>query len=220
MSNQLKPAPRARPASKLARSTDVQKVDYTRSLSTAIKASSHWPAAPDVQAAVGTWNTLADSFAANTASIAALRVQLHTLLKNQGVVRQQWGAATTHVLSTIDVFSNGDPAVVQSFGFDAVVRGASSASTAPTQITSTLGKLPGQATVRWIPSNRRGSIVQRATDVSNAATYSTPVVCTRRRYMLTGAQPASVVHVRVAAIDPSSPDGQSAWSEWISVTVR
>jgi hypothetical protein len=67
---------------------------------------------------------------------------------------------------------------------------------------------------------KHGFVVQRAADVANPATYASAVPCTKTKYTLTGAQSATVVHFRVAAIDPTAPAGVSPWSDWVACTVR
>jgi hypothetical protein len=206
-----------------ARNTVADKVALTRNVTSAAKQSPHWASATALQSAVTAWNGTADAIAASDAAVRQLREQLKAAVRNLRVQTQQWGVEASHVLSNVDIISGGDREVIQSFGLEAVVRGTAAAVPVPTAITTTLGKLPGQAVVRWNlggSKNHHGFIVQRATDVANTAAYSTPVVCTRQRYVLTGAVPASVVHVRVASIDPSSETGQSAWSDWVAASVR
>jgi hypothetical protein len=62
--------------------------------------------------------------------------------------------------------------------------------------------------------------VQHATDAANPATYSPSLACTKSKFTLTGATSGSSVSFRVAAIDPSSATGQTAWSGWVVGTVR
>jgi hypothetical protein len=77
------------------------------------------------------------------------------------------------------------------------------------------------AVVAWSRGTARyGFVVQRAADVANPATYASAVPCTKTKYTLAGAQSASVVHFRVAAIDPIASAGVSPWSDWVSCTVR
>jgi len=213
---------RAKPLFKSPRATDAQKVALTQSQATAIKASPDWNSAPQVQAVVGTWTTAATAVAQNAAAVAGLVDQLKTLRLSHRVLLQQWAAQTKQVLSVIDVFCDGDVAKLHGFGFDAAVRNAPSALAVPTDLITHPGKLSGQAVVAWkiVGPRDHGFLVQHATDAANPATYSTPIASTKRKFTLIGAQPASVVHFRVAAIDPSSATGQTAWSDWVSATAR
>jgi hypothetical protein len=221
-SNKPKLAQRPRPATPKARRTTADKVSLTRSLSTSMKTSSHWSSAAELQSSVASWNASADALEANAALIAHLRDQLDQAQLVQRTTLQDWAAGTAHVFANVDILAGGDVETLQSLGFVPAVRGAPLAPNVPDHVTSLPGKLPGQAMVRWDPgvSEHRGYVVQHGTDAANAATYSAPVVSTKRRYLLTGASPASVVQFRVAAIDPSSPAGQTAWSLWVGVTVR
>jgi hypothetical protein len=89
-------------------------------------------------------------------------------------------------------------------------------------ITGSPGATAGQATWKWPRGNaRHGFLVQHATDVANAATYSPQLACTKTRYTLGGLAPSgSTVSLRVAAVDPHAPTAQSPWSVWVSATVR
>ena len=221
MSKLVKPAPRVRPRIAKPRATDAQKVNLTEALSPLIQASPHYAGAPALVAAVTGWKQCTDTVSKNQTAMVTLRDQLRTLVATQRTARNQWVEAMKLVTANVEVLADGDATVAQSFGFDAVVPGAHVALMAPTAFTSKPGLVSGEAVVTWTLGVKvRGFVVQHATDVTNPATYSTPVVCTRRRYTLTGASPASTVSVHVATIDPSYPTGLTAWSEWIAVKAR
>ena len=185
-----------------------------------MQASSHWAAAAELQSSVTSWNQAANALEADAALIAHLRDQLAQAQLSQRLNQQNWAAGAKHVFSNVDILAGGDAETMQSLGFVPVVR-APVAQLVPDHVTSALGKLPGQAVVKWDPGvlGRRGYVVQHGTDVAIAAA-TVPVVSTKRRYVITGASPASVVQLRVAAIDPSSPTSQTAWTPWVAVTVR
>ena len=83
------------------------------------------------------------------------------------------------------------------------------------------GKAQGEVELTFLRGGaRHGFLVQRATDVANQATYAPAVVTTKTTYTLTGAPSASVVHVRVAAIDPNAIGEQSPWSDWAAGMAR
>ena len=222
MSKKAKLATRAKPATPKPRHTTAAKVSLTRSLTTSMKASSHWSSAAELQSSVTGWNTTADALEAKAAVIAHLRDQLAQALLDQRSLLQNWAAGAKHVFSNVDILAGGDIETMVSLGFQPVVRAPQSVPNVPDHVTSALGKLSGQATVKWDPGveGHRAYVVQHATDAANAATYSVPVASTRRRYDITGAQPASVISFRVAAVDSSSPTGQTAWCPWVAVTVR
>jgi hypothetical protein len=214
-------ATRAKPATSLARRTTVEKVSLTRSLSTSMKASSHWSSAAELQSSVASWNQLADALEANAGLIKHLRDQLAQAQLDQRSITQNWAAAAKHVFSNVDILAGGDAETMVSLGFTPAVRAPISVPNVPDHVTSVPGKLSGQATVKWDPGvhGHHGYVVQHGADAATAAA-SAPIVCTRRRYDITGASPASVVQFRVAAVDSSSPTGQTAWCPWVAVTVR
>jgi hypothetical protein len=43
---------------------------------------------------------------------------------------------------------------------------------------------------------------------------------TKIKFTLQGLQSSSIVHFRIAAIDPSAKTGVSPWSDWIAATAR
>jgi hypothetical protein len=186
-----------------------------------MKASSHWSSATELQSSVTSWNQTADALEAKSALIAQLRDQLAQAQLDLRSVLQDWAAGAKHVFSNVDILAGGDVETLVSLGFTPAVRAPQSALTVPDHFTSAPGKLPGQATVKWDPGvkGHHGYIVQHGTDVATA-TASIPIVCTRRRYDITGASSASVVQFRAAAVDSSSPTGQTAWSPWVAVSVR
>jgi hypothetical protein len=216
-----KPAPRVRPKLNKPKVTTVDKVSFTRSFSTSFKASPQWSTATELQGAVTSWNTTADALEANAATITLLRDQLRTAMLTRRSQLQQWGIETTHVVSCVTVLAGGDAEVLHGLGVEAVLPSAHVALAVPGPIVIVPGSISGQAKVTWTSSaDHHGYVLQHASDVANAATISNSVVCTKRRFLLTGALAASVVHVRVAAIDPSSPTGQTEWSEWFAGSVR
>ena len=219
--SKVKLAPRATPTTPKPRHTTADKVSLTRSLTTSMQASSHWPAATELQSSVTSWNTLANALEANAALIAHLHDQLAQAQLSQRLTLQNWAAGAKHVFSNVDILAGGDVETIQSLGLVPVVRGAPIAQLVPDHITSVPGTLSGQAVVKWDPGvkGRHGYVVQHGTDVATAAA-TVPVVFTKRRYVITGASPASVVQLRVAAVDSSSPTGQTAWSPWVAITVR
>ncbi len=187
-----------------------------------MKASSHWATASELQSTVASWNQTADTLDANAKQLVLLRDQIAQIVLSQRTLLQTWSVTTQHVLSSVDILAGGDVETLQSFGFPPVVRGSSAPIAVPADIMSVLGRLSGQAFVRWdegAPERRHGYVVQHASDAANAATYSVPAVSTKRSYVLSGAS-ASVMQFRVAAIDPTSSSGQSAWSSWVAVTLR
>ena len=209
---------RARPTVRKPKS-DVAAVALTRSKTTAMKGSSLWAQSPDLQAANTAWNKAADAMETNAKATDDLRTQLAALEVARVGLRHEWDAATEHMTGVVSVTSQGDPALVLELGYDVQTRTSLGSLPAPEGLQAALGKAAGEARFTWIRGDaQHGFIVQHASDVANQATYSLPTANTRAKYTLKGA--IAPVHFRVAAIDPSSPTGQSPWSAWIPGAVR
>ena len=201
--------------------TGAAKVAVTRSTSSTMKGSPQWQSAPGLQAAVTAWNGLADAMEANAKAIADLRAQLAVLVANQQGHRRDWNAAKKRVISESEVASNGSADQLRVLGLDVVTRVSSGPLAAPGELSTALGKAAGEVVLTWHRGNAaHGFLVQHATDVANPATYSLLMASTRAKYTLKGAQSSTIVHFRVAAIDPASATGASPWSDWVAGTVR
>lgn len=217
-----KPVERATPIIKKAKGTDAAKAEVTRSSTVSMKASPDWANAPAaVQSATVGWNTAADDLEANAKNIVQLKDQLATAEAKQRSLRRKWNDATRQILGAIAVFCDGSTDMVHGFGFEVLTRHALGPLSPPSALTTQSGPEPGEATVKWArDSAHHGFLVQHATDVANAATFSAGIPCTKSKFTLDGLQASSVVHFRVAAIDPSSKTGLTAWSDWIAATAR
>jgi hypothetical protein len=217
---QAKPVDRATPVIRKSKSTDAAKVAVTRSITTAMKAAPQWNL-PAIQTAQAAWNTAADAIESNAKSIADLRSKLAQAEATQRANRQSWIVATRQMTSNVEVVCQGSPDLVHGLGFDVLTHGPAVAQAAPSGVVALPGTVGGEAVVSWQRgSGRHGFIVQHATDVANPATLSAAIPCTKTKYTLEGAPSLSIVHFRVAAIDPTSSTGQSPWSDWVTSTVR
>jgi len=217
------PPERATPVMAMARATDVDKIDAANTHVAAMKASPDWVNAPaTVQTATTAWSAAATAIANNAITIANLRSQLAQAEAAQRTFRRKWNDAARQILGALAAWCDGSADMVTRLGFRVLTHAASLGSLAvPSNLTTALGASLGESTVKWARGNaRHGFLVQHATDVANAATYSAAVPCTKSRFTLEGAVSASVVHFRVAAIDPSAKTGMTAWSDWVAGTVR
>jgi hypothetical protein len=222
MSKKAKAMDRAKPTIHAVTHTDAEKVSVARTATAAAKNGPAWATAPDLQAAAKLWSKVSDDMEANATVISGLRSQLAAAEGKQLSLRRSWGAARRQVLSTVDVLCAGSADDVKANGFDALTRTNSGAPIAPPDTVHTEpGKAPGSVKVSWLKgSGRHGFVLQHATDVSNTATYSALIPVTGTKYTLQGAISGSVVHFRVAAIDPSEAAGCTAFSAWASGTAR
>jgi hypothetical protein len=208
------------PVIRRPKASDVAKIGVTRALTTAMKAAPLWSSAPAVQAAAATWNTVADTLESNARAIADARSTLATLEASQRANRQDWRTATLQITGAVAVACQGSPDLVQSLGFDVYKHVPAVAQGAPTELAALPGKVPGEAVVSWQRGTaKNGFVVQRATDPADPTTVSLPLPWTKTRYTIEGPS-RSIVHVRVAAIDATSPVGMGPWSDWVACTVR
>ena len=222
MSSKAKATDRAKPTIRAAASTDQEKVNVARATTAAAKTGPKWATATDLQAATKVWNQVSDDMEANATVITGLLGQLAMAEGKQLSLRRAWGAARQQVLSTADVLCAGSADDVHSAGFDVLTRITRNSPVAPPDtVHSEPGKAPGTVKVSWLRgSARHGVVLQYATDVSNTATYSVLIPVTGTKYTLHGVPSGSVVHFRVAAIDPSEASGCTAFSAWVSGTGR
>jgi len=124
-------------------------------------------------------------------------------------------------VSTVQVFSGGSADVISSLGFQVKGAPVSDLYPAPAGLTVKTGKDHGTVSALWKRGPaRHGFVVQHATDPANAATYSATQPCTKSKCIISGLPSGTVVHVRVAAVDPRAPSVQSPWTDWATATVR
>ncbi len=201
--------------------TDALKVSVTHSLAQAMQQSPDWASATDVQNAVKTWGKDADSIDANAKVIANLRAQLKAAEAQQEGLRRDWQASKKQVLSTVTVYCGGSADKVKGFNLDVVTRARLGALPTPANLAVNPGKLPGEVVSTWDKGlAAHGFLVQHATDPTNAATISMPTACTKARFTLDGMPSSANVSIRVAAINPASPTGQTPWSAWVVGNAR
>jgi len=201
--------------------TDVQKVTVARDIVATAKKNPGWATAKDLQAAAAVWSQSADDMEANAAIVTARRSDLRTAEAKQRTLRRTWRAARKQVMGTVDVLCAGSADELKAYGFDVHQRVGRGPLGVPENLTTAPGTALGAGIFSWSKGlATHGFLVQHATDAANPATYSPSIACTKPKFTLTGALPGSNVSFRVAAIDPSSPTGQSAWSGWVAGTVR
>jgi len=216
-----KPVDRAVPVIRKPKQTDAEKISVTRATTTAMKGSPTWIGSPALQAVTTTWNASADSIEGNAKVIADLRSKLAVAEAAQRGFRVAWAVETKQVIAIAATACGGSADLVHGLGLDVFTHAVLGPLAAPANLTTSQGAVMGSAVLTWARGNaRHGFVVQHATDPASPATLSMPVPCTRTRFTFVGGQPSAVVHLRVAAIDPSSPTGMSPWSDWVACTTR
>jgi hypothetical protein len=214
-----KPVDAATPVIRKPKNTDGEKISVTRSMTTAMKSAPLWNTSPALQTAVQAWNTVVDAVESNAKSIADAKTHLATLEATQRAHRHDWGVATKQVTVVATVACQGSPDQVHSLGFDVQTRVSAGQQPAPSGLVTVPETVGGAAAVSWQRGTARHAfLVQHATDVANPATVSAPIGCTKTKFTL-AAPSGSIVHFRVAAIDPTVPTGLSPWSDWVACTV-
>ena len=195
---------------------DAQKVAITQVTAQGMQNSPLWGSAADLQKAVVPWTSDANALGANATLVSHLREQLRAADAQQVVLRRNWTASTSHVLATATLFCAGSADKVKSLTLDVEQRGRTGPLPVPVGLEVNPGAVPGEATAKWPRASAKyGVLLQHATDPANAATVSVPQVCTKTKITLDGMPSNANVSVRIAAIDPSSPQGQTAWSAWV-----
>jgi hypothetical protein len=224
MSKSKKRAPavdRAAPSIAKPTVTDAQKVTAARDIVATAKKNPAWATAKDLQAAAVVWSQSADDIEANATVVVAARSALATAEAKQRSLRRAWAAAKGQVLGAVNVLCAGSADDLKAYGFGVRNHAGLGPLAVPDNLATAPGTAPGQAVFSWSKGLcRHGFLVQHATNVADQATYSAATACTKSKFTLTGAPPGSSVSFRVAAIDPSSPTGQTAWSGWVAGTVR
>jgi len=211
---------RAIPTLRQPKRNDVEKVQLTRTMSVSMAASPEWAQATDVQHVVTTLGKQADDLEANAKAIANLRQQVVNLETKQVSSRRDWSSTIKLLLGTVEVFCGGSVDRVKAFSLDVRHPLSTGALAAPAGLSLIKGKHAGEVIAQWTRGNAHaGFVVQHATDTANPATYSAQSPCTKVKYTLGGLPSGSIVHFRVAAVDPRAPGDLSPWSEWTTETV-
>ena len=185
-----------------------------------INSSTLLPSAPGVQTAVDDFTVANDSLAANNKKKADLRLQLSQVEADEVTLARRWGIRRQGVLQAVNVFCDGSKEKVQAFNLGVATRTKLPPAVVPTNLHQAKTRKPTTLVVAWDKTTQRhGYMVQHATNPNDAATYAAPVMCTKARFELPGQTLAATIHLRVLALDPSLPGGQTEYTAWEPVTV-
>ena len=125
-------------------------------------------------------------------------------------------ASKKQVVTNVTVYCGGSADKVTGFSLEVITHGRIGLLAAPVDLTVNPGALPGEVESKWTKGVAiHGFVVQHATDPTNAATISASIPSTKPKFALAGLPSNANVSVRVAAIDPASPTGQSPWTAWV-----
>jgi hypothetical protein len=150
-------------------------------------------------------------------SIASLEKQIGVARTNQLANLRRWALQRQAVLSAINVFCDGSKDTMLTFGVEVATATIHHPASIPVGITARKGKVSRQVAWQWLltPKNRYGFMVQHATNVADATTYSQPMSCSKRSFKLLLQTPGTAISLRVMGLDPSLPTGQTDWSPWV-----
>jgi hypothetical protein len=221
MSNNKKAVDNASATIARATLTDAQKVTVAQDIVSTAQKSPLWATATDLQTAAKVWSQTTSDLAANATTVVGQRSALATSEAKQRSLRRAWMAAKKQVLSTADVLCAGSADDLKGLGLDVKNHASLGALPVPVDLGTKPGTVTGQVVFSWSRGvARHGFLVQHATDVTNAATYSPFIPCTKTKLTLSGVPSGSSVSFRVCAIDPSSATDQTAWSAWVAGTAK
>jgi hypothetical protein len=202
--------------------TESEKISGAENHIAAIKASSNAAAATGVIAAANAW--AAETTNVDTAAklIANLEKQLGVARGNQLANLRRWACQRAATLNALNVFCDGSKDTMLTFGVAVAATTAHEPASTPVGLTARNGKAGGVAGWQWLltPKNYYGFMVQHATNVADATTYSQPMTCSKRSFKLLLQAPGASFSLRVMALDPLLPTGQTAWSAWVSTVVN
>ena len=172
---------------------------------------------PLVQTATNAWATENTTLDTNAQTIAGLEKQLGVSRANQLVNLRRWTLQRQGVLSAINLFCDGSSDTMATFGV-AVASSTRARRRRARRSASWRRKDKVSRAVAWqwflTPQNRYGFMVQHATNVADATTYSQPMACSKRSFKLLLQTPGTTISLRVMALDPALPTGQTDWSGW------
>jgi hypothetical protein len=201
--------------------TEPEKVSGAQAHITSIKASANWAAATAVQTATNAWATETTAVDTTAQLIASLEKQIGVARANQLVNLRRWSQQRQATLSAIDVFCDGSKDTMLTFGVAVAAPTAHEPASTPVGLISRKDKVSRAVAWQWFltPANRYGFMVQHATNVADATTYSQPTSCSKRSFKLLSQTPGTTISLRVMALDPALPTGQTDWSAWVPIMV-
>jgi hypothetical protein len=197
--------------------TETEKVSGAETHIAAIKASVNWAAATGVQTATNAWATETTAVDTGAQTIASLEKQLGVARTNQLANLRRWTLQRQAVLSAINVFCDGSKDTMLTFSVEVATSTAHDPASTPVGVLTRKSKVSGAVAWQWLltPKNRYGFMVQHATNVADATTYSQPMVSSKRSFKLLLQTPGTAISLRVMALDPALPTGQTNWSAWV-----
>ncbi len=201
--------------------TEAEKVAGAKTHIAAIQASANAAAATGVETATNAWATETTNLDTGAQNIASLEKQLGVARTNQLATVRRWGVRRAAVLNALNIFCDGSKDTMLTFGVAVAEVTTREVASTPVGLAARNGKVARVAGWQWYltAKNRHGFMVQHATNVADATTYSPPTSCSKRSFKLLLQTPGTTISLRVMALDPALPTGQTDWSGWVSTVV-
>jgi hypothetical protein len=201
-------------------STPVEMVTTGNAAITAVSGSPALASAPEVQTALGLFATENANLEANNKKKEALRQELSQTEAEGVTIVRRWGLRRQGLLHAVNTFADGSKEKVQSLNLGTIQRSKLPPAGVPANLKQAHSKKPTTVVVTWSKTKGAdGYMVQYASNPADPATYAAPVMCTRARFALLGQTLGATIHVRVRALDPELPDGQSDYTPWLAAIV-
>jgi hypothetical protein len=200
----------------VSRMTTDQLVKVAHQVGEVVKAHPEFANRPEVQQAVTTWGTSADSVDQAAQDIKSLRLALSARLAEEIKARAALKRGTKKILAVIDEAAAGSAAAIKSWGFEVATRTSAPAThEAPTGLRALYTK-ELVLTVKWhAVRGSRGYLLQM-TDATGQG-FGPPIPCPKAMFLPVGLTPGQKVTFRVAV---QRKNGLSAYSDELAVTVR
>lgn len=187
----------------------------------AMQKSQSWASVPtDVQQAGLDLDTASGNVETNVTLVTNLAAQLDAARANGLILLRRWASKKRACLTKVTDYADGSKDIVLGLGFGVLTSQAVPPAGVPENLRDKHSKVHGEAHGQWNkPLHKHDFMVQHATEPSNPATYSTPVVVSKTTFKLAGQIPGATVYLRVLTIDPKLPTGQSEFTAWVPVMV-
>ena len=200
-------------------STPAQMADCGHKRLAAMQKSPLWATLPaDVQQGGIDLDTASTNIEENDALIVTLLAQVDTARANHLILLRRWVGKKRACLTKVTDYADGSKDTVINLGFAVFVSQPLPPSGVPENLRDKHSKVHGEAHGQWDRGlTDHDYMVQHATDPTNPATHSTPVAVSKVTFKLSAQIPGALVYLRVLAIDPKLPTGQSDYTTWVPV---
>jgi hypothetical protein len=186
----------------------------------AVKASTALSSAAEVSATLALWELENNNLDVVNKKVTKAETDLAQARSDQASVARRWKGRAQSCVVAVTVFADGSKDVVTGFGMSLAQRRLQAVETTPVDLRSMRSRVSGTATARWrTHKGNHGYMVQHATTTTDATTHSAPMHASAGKFALPGQIPGATLYFRVAACDARLPGHQTAYTDWVPVTV-